>query len=162
MQQAAERRDAQALNRHVDDPSVRASLKQQLSAQFARELGRQEVAGGDAGRAGMALGALLGMALVEKVIDALVQPEMVMQAMAEGRVRHPLADGPGAQGAGGPAAAADPGSPPRWTTERLDLDRIVARARPEGAASEPPVDLVFQRSGFADWKLVEVRLPLPR
>jgi hypothetical protein len=65
MRSAAQTADADAFNDKVDYPKVRESLKGQMTAMMAEKLGPT-----DNGFA--AFGAMLGMALVNKVVDAMV------------------------------------------------------------------------------------------
>lgn len=155
MQSAAKARDADAFNRYVDYAKLRESLKGQFGARLAGVMGNS-AGGSDAQKAGTALGAMLGMALVDKMIDAMVRPEFVMKAMEDGKVTSPLErskDGGGNDGAKRPEV--------KWTTERKGVDRIVVY----GSDPQAPVDktrqvgFVFDREGFAGWKLTEVRLP---
>jgi type II secretion system protein G len=85
MRNAAVSADADNFNDHVDYPKLRESLKGQLSARIAGELGRQSRSGNEFERAGSALGSMLGLALVDKMVDAVVRPEMVMRAMENGK-----------------------------------------------------------------------------
>ncbi|UUZ77389.1 hypothetical protein LP414_09280 [Polaromonas sp. P1(28)-13] len=51
---------------------------------------------------------------------------------------------------------------PKWTYERKGVDKLIAYATdPQKPDAQNPEKLgvVFERSGFANWKLTEVRLP---
>lgn len=103
------------------------------------------------------IGAMLGMAMVNNLVDAMVRPETVMYAMShDGRLD--------------PEAAAESSSPGRadskteeleWALERKGVNRCMlypgqddlAKAK---AAKTPSI--VFERSGFANWKLTELRV----
>jgi hypothetical protein len=155
MKEAADGRDADAFNQYVDYPRLRDSLKGQFTAAMTKEVGRQQANGGDLQNAGAALGAMLGLALADKFIDAMVRPEMVMQAMAEGKMQDPTARGRSTSG----GAAGDDGNDVRWSVERKSVNRVIARGAQGDASLEESPGFVFDRSGFADWKLTEIRLP---
>lgn len=156
MKEAAESRDADAFNQYVDYPKLRESLKGQFSAAMTKEIGKQQRAGGsEMENAGAALGAMLGLAFADKFIDAMVRPEMVMQAMAEGKMQDPTA---GRKSNGGGAADA-PEKDVQWSVDRKGVNRVIARGAQGEASLEDSPDFVFDRSGFADWKLTEIRLP---
>lgn len=156
MKDAAEARDADTFNQYVDYPKLRESLKGQFSAMMTKEIGKQRSGGSEFEKAGAALGAMLGLAFADKFIDAMVRPEVVMQAMAEGKMQDPTAGRkPGATG----SEARPPEKEVQWSVERKGVNRVVARgAQGEASLSDSP-SFVFDRSGFADWKLTEIRLP---
>ena len=163
MQAAVQARDAEAFDRHVDYPMLRESLTEQIADKFGVRMGKTDDAAG-----GMAAsGSILGVALVSPLVEALVRPRVLMRAMQQGYL------GPKAAQAAGPlppavdppdeAASARPGTGRRrWTYERIDIDQLVAQAVDPANARERPEDrlvLVFQRNGFADWKLTDISIP---
>lgn len=86
LQQAARAGDAATFNAHVDYPSVRQSLKVQLSGLLARKLGG---GGGESTNPLAALGGMIGQRLIDPLVDALVRPETVMAALQNGRLAQP-------------------------------------------------------------------------
>lgn len=165
LQSAAEKKDADAFNERVDYPKLRESLK----GQFAALMGERLVKPEDAGNGFAALGTMLGLALVNQFVDAMVRPEAVMRAMQDGQLApkaNPPSDSPApTPSAGKPdvSAKVEPQEDkPKWAYERKGVDKLIAYAsdpkRPE-APNQEKLGLVFQRSGFADWKLTEFRLP---
>lgn len=146
MQAAAKAKDANTFNTHVDYPRVRESLKEQFSARM-----NAEMANGSGSKSGFeALGAMLGMAMVDKMVDAMVRPEVVMRGMENGKFGvRPSSE------AGATATSEDP----KWVLVRKSADKLIAF--PEGAsgANEDQVGIVFERSGFANWKVTELRMP---
>lgn len=64
---------------------------------------------------------------------------------------------------GGGAGAGDSGERPRrdvdWRFERSGVDRIVAWGGRPGAGIEERTGFVFERSGFATWRMTEILLP---
>lgn len=156
MQSAARAGDADTFNDHVDYPRLRESLKGQFSAMLTKRLGDQPgVSGGDFGKAGAALGTMLGLALADRFVDAMVRPEVVMRAMQEGKLApQQLPSSSPASGAGTPSD-----EKPKWSTERKGVDKYIAYGGKAEAPVNERIGLVLERSGFATWKLTEVRLP---
>jgi hypothetical protein len=149
MQAAAHKQDADAFNERVDFPKLRESLKGQMSAIMAERMGETSGSGAEA------LGAMLGMAMVNQFVEAFVRPEVVMRAMSSGQLKP-------ASGKGTPASEDGPSDTNKveWSIERKGSDKVVAYGRERGQASgEKSVGLVFERYGFVDWKLTEIRLP---
>jgi len=142
---AARSRDAAALNRHIDFPALRENLKADFNAKLSEESNRRT----DHPLA--SLGASLASALVDPVVDYLVTPESIT-VMLQGNV--PNAHG---VGAGTPAKASDMETEAAMNYE--GFNRFVVKVRKKGTG-EPPVQLVFTRSGLFAWRLSAVRLPL--
>jgi hypothetical protein len=160
MKDAVDKRDADAFNQYVDYPKLRESFKGQLSAMLTKSLGMQQPGGGsEPANAGAALGAMLGLAFADKLIDVMVRPEVVMQAMEEGKLQNPAVSPKSDQ----TAPAATDKERVKWSLERKGFDRVIARnlqgeAQVQTAPAESPA-FVFDRNGFAAWKLTEIRLP---
>ena len=163
MQAAAKAQDPDTFNDYVDYPKLRESFKGQLTAlmvdTFAETKGSEN--------AFVALGAMMAMGMVGNLVDAMVRPEAVMHAMQDGKlsepgkrskVTPPVPSGTASQ----PGNASDGGAPVEWAYERKGANKLIAYAidpkKPNSAVSER-FGVVFQRSGFADWKLTEVRMP---
>jgi hypothetical protein len=146
--------DADAFNSHVDYPRVRDSIKGQLSTIIATKMG-------DTGLAS-SFGNALGLALSGTVVDAMVRPATLMAAMQLGKLSTPLSSANGQSSSVGTSATAKgaedlPGNP-NLQTHREGLNRFVILVTPR--SSNRALTLVLERSGFADWKLTEVRLPI--
>ena len=165
MQSAAQDRDADAFNEHVDYPKLRESFKGQFSAMMADKLGETQ----SSENAFAAFGAMLGMAMVDRMVDALVQPETMMRAMQNGQLStngKPTSGGASASPSVSPETQTSAGAPEKdklkWDYERKGTNKLIAYAIDPGEPEEANSDrlgIVFQRNGFADWKLTEVRLP---
>jgi hypothetical protein len=166
LQSAAQHRDADAFNRHVDYPALRESLKGQFSAMFADKLERPE---NDLAKAGSAIGTLIGMALVSPFVDAVVRPETMMRALQDGHLSPKIVPGDDAS-----ARAGSEAQPPavqsqqpqqeasKWSYRRHGANQVIAYANDVQKPDQPERDklaLVLQRSGFANWKLADLRLP---
>jgi hypothetical protein len=167
LQTAAQEGDAETFNAHVDYPKVRESLKGQFSALVTQKLGAQ-----DSSNPLAALGNMIGLGLVNQLVDAMVRPETVMAAMKNGHLAKPgPAPTPAPQPGGEPpsaGAATPPSTGPapekkaRWVIDRQGVSKMTAYAVDPAKPDEPDSErlaLVFERSGFVDWKLTELRMP---
>lgn len=152
MRSAAQEHDADAFNKRVDYPKLGENLKSQLAALMADAIAR----GGGSGSGVEAFGTVMGRAFASQMVDAMVRPEALMKVMSEGRVS-PLS------GANHGNASGTPEQRPDWTYEREGFDKLIAYL-PDASTPHPGNDerpgFVFERTGFADWKLVAMRLPL--
>lgn len=74
---ALERRDAVALGRRVDWPSLRTNLKETLAASMLNEFTRSAAASTDTSKAATGLAAILGPAVINGMVDAYVTPQGV-------------------------------------------------------------------------------------
>ena len=163
MQSAAQKQDADAFNERVDYPKLRESLKGQLSAVMGEKMAKTQ----EAGNPFAALGSMLGMALVDRFVDAMVRPETVMRAMQDGQLSpkaKPVGEAPAppADKTIDPARQGPKDEKPKWTYDRKGVDKLIAYAtdpQKPGAQNSEKLGVVFERSGFATWKLTQVRLP---
>lgn len=111
-----------------------------------------------------ALGTMLGLALVNQFVAVMVRPEMVMQAMRNGKLGPPSKPQVGSLGQE-PASDSKPpdSSKPKWAYERKNVNKLIAYAVDPKLADVPSGEragLVFERGGFADWNLTGIRLPV--
>jgi hypothetical protein len=158
MQLAAKAGDADAFSDHVDYPRLRESFKGQFSAMLTEKMAAQSSNDDSAAKVGAALGMMLGTAMVNQFVDAMVRPEVViMRAMQEGKLM------PKKSADGGSSTPTDSGSPApqkvEWSAEHKGVDKYIAYAHRPGEAEDRRIALVLERSGFATWKLTEIRLP---
>ncbi len=147
MVNAAKAKDADKFNDYVDYPSLRESFKGQFSAKLADVMGSQP------SNRFSALGTMLGMTMINQMVDALVRPELVMKMMEEGKAQQPNKSANGKQ----PSDESDTKAP-KWEFERKGTDLVLATPIQKGSNDSQPV-FVFRRAGYANWKLTEVRLP---
>lgn len=104
---------------------------------------RENMKDGMAGKPGDGAFDNLGRMLGGVVVDALVRPEAVMFVLEHGDFAKKRREQP--------APPSEPGEEkPKWVAERDGVNRYIVR--------NDKVALVFVRSGFADWKLSELRL----
>lgn len=147
MRAAARAGDAAAFNDHVDYPKLRENIKGQFSSMLGGAAPADAAQGGSVEGTGVAFGKMIGMALVDRMIDGMLRPEFVMQAMKQGKVS-PRAETPNEQGE------------PEWISEREGLNKFVVRLRDKESAANPTeAGFVFERSGFAHWMLTEIKFP---
>jgi len=151
MQQAVERRDAAALADYVDFPALRENLKNTFNAKLMAGEGSGKTTGLDA------MAAAFGSLVIGKLVDAMITPEGLAEAM-RGK---PLgaAKKVGAKGKGrAPAKNEEPKPDLERTWHYETWNRVVVSTKERGSTS-PPVGLVLERHGLADWKLTGIRLP---
>jgi hypothetical protein len=147
MVSAAKAKDADKFNEFVDYPSLRESFKGQFSAKMAEVMGKQS------SNPYSALGTMLGMTMINQMVDALVRPELVMRMMEEGKAQQPNKSASGKQ----PTDESETKAP-KWEFERKGTDLVLATPTQKDSSDSQPV-FVFRRVGYANWKLTEVRLP---
>ena len=181
MSRAAEARDSDRLAAYIDFPTLRETTKEQVRAQLAARV----QSGGEGGFG--ALGAMIGAAMIDPMVDGLITPETMRVAFervpdvggsgaeAGGSGAGVGGSGAGSGGAGAGGAQASPGAPSAGAPATggnngplgIDPDdmKLVQkgpnefRLRKKDAATEAG-DLIFRRHGLG-WKLEEVRLDRP-
>lgn len=152
MRSAAQKHDADAFNNYVNYPQLRESIKGQFSALLVKNMGELNASGNPfAG-----LGAMLALTMADKMVDTLVRPEVVMQAMTSGKLKPDEAGT--SEGRAQHTSTANETEKPDWTLERHGVDKVLVRADAVALNKDSPT-LVFERTGFANWKLTEFRLP---
>ncbi|UXH79075.1 DUF2939 domain-containing protein [Roseateles amylovorans] len=161
MREAAKSSDAEAFNEHVDYPRLRESLKRQLAAAIEGRAGQSAQSDSPLGKSGAALGSMLALAVVDRMVDTFVQPTAVMRVMQEGKLLpNPKEDRPsGEPQAPGEGADAGAGrSDPVWSTERRGVNEFLLHLRKADQPDDRRTSLVFERRGFANWQLTEIRI----
>lgn len=145
---AVERGDMRSLERHVDFPLVRASIKAQLEDYLARRMG-------DPGTDDClkALGRQVTATMTGGVVDALATPAGI-GAILQGRSVVRRAMGYPAERSAAPDAAFDPLKGAAYRFE--SASRFTATVQ---NADGVPVVFVFTRDGLA-WRITDVRLPV--
>jgi hypothetical protein len=129
-----------------------------MSAMLTEKLSAQPGSDNELTRAGKALGNMLGPAMVDKLVDMLVRPEVVMRAMQQGKLMPKRSS----DGGGSQEPDAKPADEVTWTSERKGMDMYIVFVAKPGDQPGNRVGLVLERSGFAEWKLTEIRLPAPK
>lgn len=147
---AAKSGDAVALERHVDFPAFRASLKDELGQRLMGELGRSK---SDRGLA--ALGMVFGKAIVEGAVDSLVTPDTIATMVKEG-------EAPSARKAlAGDQADKSPDSRVRQSWSYRGLNTFAVTLTRDDKPDEQ-VSLLMTRRNLFQWKLSAVDLSRPQ
>ncbi|NOW46685.1 hypothetical protein FHW96_002845 [Novosphingobium sp. SG751A] len=138
LKEAVREGDRDDLAEKVDFPAVRESIKSQAKAVVMAEVAKQQDSNPFA-----ALGSMVGMAMVDHLVDGIVSADGLRAMINKGKIR-PQAD---AEVSAAPEA--------KWTITHKGIGRFTAR--PETAGGPAP-ELVFKRDDLG-WKLVDVVLP---
>lgn len=151
MKSAAERHDGEALSEHVEFPSVRQSLKDQMNAMIVKKIAEDATIERNPFAA---LGAALAGMMVDKMVDAYVTPAGITQLMAGEKPQVQVKAQPRPQAAQGEEAsgstARTPFSEARMSYE--SLDKFVVRVKGNDGAEGK---FVLRRRGFG-WKLTDI------
>ena len=147
MKSAAERRDGDALSEHIEFPSVRQSLKDQMNAMYAKKIAEDKDLRGNPFAA---LGVAFAGMMVDKMVDAYVTPVGITQLMAGEKPR------PGAANDDGSADRSDPGPLSDASMSYESLDKFVVKVKgTDGGGAK----FVLRRRGIT-WKLTDITIPL--
>jgi len=149
--QAARIGDEKALERQVDFPAFRASLKDELNARMMVEM-RKDKRLGDSGLSG--LGMLLAPALVGGAVDAFVTPQAIALMVQEGRTPKPEIKRPE------PAEPKAENKRVRQSWGYRDLDTFAVTLTRDDQPDEQ-VSLLMKRRNLFGWKLAAIDLGTP-
>ena len=147
---AAETGDEAALERLVDFPAFRESLKAQLTGRLMAEM-RQDQRADDSALAG--LGMLFGPMLVEGAVDALINPQAIAAMVETAKAPDP------ADAAAPPEPEPKPGDIRKSYAYRDMNTFVLGLTDPE--RPDETLKLLFKRDGPFGWKLAGVELPNP-
>ena len=134
MRDAAQSRDADALNAYIDYPALRESLKAELTVRMMIEAQKDKSGFG-------ALGMAFGSAVMGPMIDGLVSPAGMRAALLADRQQNT-----------GPAASALH-VPEKPVIVRRSFSEFLVTTK-----EQPDSGLVFKRDGLS-WRLSGVELP---
>lgn len=148
--QAAKTGNAQALERQVDFPAFRASLKDELSDRMVSEMRKDDRLGGLSG-----LGMLLAPTLVSGAVDAFVTPQAISAMVQEGKAPKP------------DLAKVEPPVAPKTESRKVrqswgyrDLDTFAVTLTRDDQPDEQ-VSLLMKRRNMFGWKLAGIDLSKP-
>ena len=148
--QAAKTGDERALERQVDFPAFRASLKDELSARMVAEMRKDDRLGGLSG-----LGMLLAPTLVSGAVDAFVTPQAIAVMVQEGQAPKP------------DLAKVEPDVGPKPESKKVrqswgyrDLDTFAVTLTRDDQPDEQ-VSLLMKRRNLFGWKLAGIDLSQP-
>jgi hypothetical protein len=177
LKRAADARDAQTVNRYVDFPALRESLKQQVTGLLTRRLDSH-----GNGNPLAAIGAMIGVALIGPLVDAYATPDGVAAllngmpprgepgerpnaAPVTGNPPSANAPAPASSGADGSATGnpngnavsrATPPQPPQTTAGYRGLNEFAVTY--QHGAGDARYSAIFMREGLFTWKLAAVNL----
>jgi hypothetical protein len=151
---AAKAGDRAKLERSIDFPAVRDSLKAQLKAAMARQVNADPKLRDNPFAA---LGQMLLVGVIDKAVDAYATPDAIANMVATNKAPERIStDEP-------PPPVEQPKPKPKSTTEAhyayQGLNHFRAAYRDK---ADPPGDelgLVMERRGLFTWKLVKIELP---
>jgi hypothetical protein len=146
MKSAAESHDGQALSEHIEFPSVRQSLKDQMNAMLMKEMAKDEMKDNPFA----AFGAALGGVMVDKMVEAYVTPAGITQLMAGENPQ------PTERGKPGGSSARKPLSDASMSYE--SLNKFVVKVK---GNNDEEGKFVLRRRGMS-WKLTEIIMPLQK
>lgn len=145
--QAARSGDAAALERQVDFPAFRASLKDELSARMVAEMRKDSRLGGLSG-----LGMMLAPTLVSGAVDAFVTPQAISAMVQEGQAPRP------------DLAKVEPEAGPKPESKKVrqswsyrDLDTFAVTLTRDDQPDEQ-ISLLMKRRNLFGWKLAGIDL----
>ncbi|HEV3429914.1 MAG TPA: DUF2939 domain-containing protein [Paraburkholderia sp.] len=172
LKQAADARDAVALNEYVDYPALRVSLKQQVGEMLQRRIQAQH-----SSNPLLMLGAVIGVALIGPLVDAYATPEGVAALLngmpptgKPGERPTPPPPPPGTQASSAPAEstptapASAPANadtavpPPRAQTSAGYRSLNEFAVTWQRSATSERYAAILQRHGLFSWKLAAVEL----
>jgi hypothetical protein len=149
VREAAIRGDAETVNAHVDFQALRESVKGWMGAVMAKEMATQDLRDNPF----RAFGAALALTLADRMIDAIVTPEMV-QTMLKGQ---PPRQAARAEDPAKPVPAAQGEADIQMRYEAIDRFVVTMRNR---IRPDEEFSLVWRRD-WLTWKLSALRLPIP-
>ncbi|WP_436862876.1 DUF2939 domain-containing protein [Acinetobacter haemolyticus] len=156
IRQAIEQEDSAALASHIDFPSVRQSLKDQVNAQMLQDM--PQAPSSERGLA--ALGAILASSMLDKVVDVMVSPQGITMLMQGKQLKDSL---------------------PMQTQSDFQTTHLSESASLSGAEkvsykgryqsfnqfavqiqhphNRLPTKIILQRTGLS-WKVTQIQLPI--
>ncbi|ATS51326.1 DUF2939 domain-containing protein [Xanthomonas citri pv. fuscans CFBP 6996] len=150
LSKAIEQRDTAALERYVDFPRVRSSLRAQLNDYLVRQAG-PDLAASPWGTLLYGLGNQLGGAAVDTLVTPIGIGALLQGHVLWKRGRNEL------QG-GDPFGPTEPARPLKNAEHRFEaLDRFVIDV--ERTPGEPPLKVVLEPQGLR-WKVVDLQLAM--
>jgi len=154
--EALEQRDLPAIERHVDFPSVRESLKEQLKAKLIEEIGRRSEGSSWVNLGLGALGYAIAEPMIEAAVNVYVSPAG-MKALIAG-TEPAMPEGLQSGNAPSTAQATPSGSPADVQLSYKTPNLFVISAR-DTAPPHQTIKFNFERSNLVDWKLTSISLP---
>jgi hypothetical protein len=147
MKAAAESHDGEAMSEHIEFPSVRQSIKDQMNAMLAKNMAEdQEMKDNPFA----ALGAAFAGMMVDKMVDAYVTPAGISQLMAGEKPKPQAGQGEDGSNSSDHKPLADA------SMSYESLDKFVVRVKSNDGGEEK---FILRRRGLI-WKLTDIIVPL--
>lgn len=155
LKSAARSHDAERLEKVVDFPAVRESLKSQMNALMVRTF-QSDPRMRDNPFAGVAM--MFAPVMVERVVDGLVTADGIAAMLDTGSTK---TEAPAQASPAEPSGAPPPAKPQKATLsyayKDLDTFRVTSTSRTDPKAK---VDFIFRRTGLFGWRLTRIGLPI--
>jgi len=145
MKSAAESQNGEALSEHIDFPSVRQSLKDQMNAMFLKEMSKDE---NMKDNPFAAIGMVFAGVMVDKMVDAYITPAGITQLMSGEKPKSKPEEGTSDGSNRKPLSDASMGYE--------SLNKFVVKVKDAGGGESR---FVLRRQGIS-WKLTEIIFPL--
>ena len=143
MKAAAENHDGEALSEHVDFPTLRQALKDQMNVMLRKVTVAED-------NPFAVLGAAFAGIMVDKMVDAYVTPAGIIELMK--------GEKPDSENAGGDTTGQTPSEPfSDYSMSYESFSKFSIITRNSGSGKE--VKFILRRRGIG-WKLTEIMLPL--
>lgn len=143
---AAEDKDGEAMAEHIDFPSVRQSLKDQMNAMMMKETSSPEMQDNPFA----ALGVAFAGVLVDKMVDAYITPAGITQLM-KGEKPAPASGGSSDTESG---QKKEPFEDASMSYESFSKFAVTVRDDPENE-----IRFILRRRGLG-WQLTEILIPM--
>ena len=144
MRTAARDHDGEAFSEHVDFPSVRQSLKDQVNAALLSDMASDKVADNPFA----AMGAALAGVIVDRLVEAYVTPAGISRLMS----------GESVDASDEGRSSDDFGSNP-WSDATMSYESLSKFVVTVNAGTDSEGRFVLRRRGVG-WKLTEILIPL--
>lgn len=152
LKSAIENRDSEAIEKQVDFPALRASLKEQAKASMLKSL-QEEMSTNPFAALGMALAG----PMVDSMVDATVTPAGLRQLLASGSLPDANRQNTGEQV--GEVSAPSRDSFKSVSMAYQSFNRFHVSIKPNEADLQP-IKLLLSRDGLVNWRLNGISLPL--
>lgn len=146
MKSAAEKNDIEALSEHIEFPSLRQSIKDQVNSMLVEKLANDKNLKGNAFAE---LAMVFAGSVVDRAVDVYVTPNGISKIMTGEKVS--LGEmGQSSEG----QVKKEPFKNASFSYESTDKFVVTVANK-----SDEPVRFILRRQGFS-WKLTDIRLPL--
>ncbi|PNK59996.1 DUF2939 domain-containing protein [Psychrobacter sp. FDAARGOS_221] len=142
--------NADVLSEHIDFPSVKQSLKDQINAQLMKEVAKEDADGFEA------LGAMLATAMIDPIVDSIVTPEGIAM-MVQGKEPLQQDDAEDESKDATEAMEAELNPNIDYKTGYVSYKTFKVTLSNKDHDGEP-MDIIMRRDGLG-WKVTRIALP---